>query len=100
LVALVIQPLTAPSVEGADEPGWWLPRIGFLNHSGRLENVTHPPIPIHNIRIRLETKRPVECITSLANSEALDGVEQSDAAVEVVLPCLEAFEVKLVEYAD
>lgn len=74
--------------------------VALYNHSGRLENSFHRPIPIENVRISLKTDRPVKRVVSLTDGERLKRFRGSGQPVEVVLPRLEVFEIVLVEYAQ
>jgi hypothetical protein len=73
--------------------------VALLNHSGHLENTTHPPIPIHDIRIGLKTDRPVRRVVSLSNGKELKAAETAAREMRAVLSRLEAFEIVLFEYA-
>ncbi|MHC4558691.1 MAG: beta-galactosidase trimerization domain-containing protein [Planctomycetota bacterium] len=72
--------------------------IALYNHSGRLENSFHPPIPINNIRIILKISRPIKGITSLTNSTRLTPIAKSSGEIQINLPKLCVFEIILVEY--
>jgi len=72
--------------------------IALYNHSGRLENSFHPPIPIDNVRISLKTSRPIERVTSLTNSTRLTPTAKSSDEMQIILPRLSVFELILVEY--
>ena len=72
--------------------------IAFYNHSGRLENSFHPPIPIDNVRISLKTSRPIKQVTSLTNRTRLTPTDNSSNEMQIILPRLNVFEVILVEY--
>jgi len=74
--------------------------IALYNHSGRLENSFHPPIPIENIRISLKTSRPIKRITSLTDRRRLKPTHKSSGEIQVALPRLNVFEIILVEYGD
>jgi hypothetical protein len=74
--------------------------ISFYNHSGRLENSFHAPIPIDDIRIGLEISRPIKRITSLTNRNRLKTIRKSTDKIQFVLPRLNAFEVVLVEFVN
>ena len=76
--------------------GW----IALYNHSGRLENSFHPPIPIDAVRISLKTSRPVKRITSLTNQARLRPFNRTSGEIQTVLPRLNVFEIVLVEYGD
>ena len=73
--------------------------ISRYNHSGRLENSFHPPIPIDNVRLSLKARRPVEKVISLTNGSPLARTTKSSNEVQIVLPRLGVFEIVLVEYA-
>jgi hypothetical protein len=73
--------------------------IALYNHSGRLENSFHSPIPIDNVRLSLRTRRPINSVFSLTNGSPLARTTKSADEVEIVLPRLGVFEIVLVEYA-
>lgn len=73
--------------------------IGLYNHSGRLENSFHPPIPIGNVRVSLKISRPIERVISLTNGAELTRTDKSSNEMEIILPKLRTFEIVLVEYA-
>ena len=74
--------------------------IALYNHSGRLENSFHPPIPIEYVQISLKTSHPIKHIISLTNHGRLKMSSRSSAEIKFVLPRLNVFEVVLVEYRD
>jgi hypothetical protein len=73
--------------------------ISLYNHSGRLENSFHPPIPIDNIRVILKISHPIKRVTSLTNGEELHLTKTTSDEMEIILPKLDTFEIVLVEYA-
>jgi hypothetical protein len=91
---------TSPTVEGTHrrDPNGRFEWISLYNHSGRIGNSFHPPIPIHDVGIELTTARPVRRITSLVDGKILKNSEKN--AVNVALPVLEAYDIVLVEFAD
>ncbi|MHC4205962.1 MAG: alpha-amylase family protein, partial [Planctomycetota bacterium] len=74
--------------------------IALYNHSCRLENSFHPPIPIDNIRISLKTSRPIKRIVSLTNHKELTQTGTSSGKVQTILPRLDVFEIVLIEYGS
>ena len=72
--------------------------IALYNHSGRLENSFHPPIPIDNVRVSLKISRPIKRVTSLTNRTRLTPTAKSSDEMQIILPKLSVFEVILVEY--
>jgi hypothetical protein len=72
--------------------------ISLYNHSGRLENSFHPPIPINNIRISLKASRSIERVMSLSNSVELAWTNKSSEEIEIMLPKLGTYEIILVQY--
>ena len=72
--------------------------IAFYNHSGRLENSFHPPIPIENVRISLKTSCPIKRVISLTNHKELARTGTSSGQMQIILPRLGVFEIVLVEY--
>ena len=91
---------TSPLVEVThrQDPNGQFEWISLYNHSGRLENSFHPPIPIEDIKISLETSRPIERITSLTNRDRLKSTGNSTGEIQIILSRLNVFEVVLVEY--
>jgi hypothetical protein len=73
--------------------------VSLYNHSGRLENSFHAPIPIDDIKINLETSRPIKRITSLTNRDPLKSTSNSSNEIQIILSRLNVFEVVLVEYS-
>jgi hypothetical protein len=74
--------------------------IALYNHSGRLENSFHQPIPIDNVRLSLEAPRPVKRVVSLTSGALLARAMKSASEVQIFLPSLGVFDVVLVEYAN
>ncbi|MCF7972960.1 MAG: hypothetical protein K9N55_04010, partial [Phycisphaerae bacterium] len=72
--------------------------IAFYNHSGRLENSFHPPIPIHNVHVNLKTVRPIKQVSLLTHQEKLIWTEEAKGQKQIILPELDVFEIVLVEY--
>ena len=72
--------------------------IALYNHSGRLENSFHPPIPVDDVRVSLKIPRPVKGVTSLTNGARLTPTATSSDRMQITLPSLSVFEVILVEY--
>jgi len=72
--------------------------IALYNHSGRLENSFHPPIPIDDIQINLKTLRPIRRVTSLIDCKELTQASKLSTETQIVLPKLGVFEIILVEY--
>lgn len=73
--------------------------VSLYNHSGRLGNSFHPPIPVADVRIRLATDRPVRRVRSLTDGTPLPVHRTERGELATTLPRLNAFEVVLVEYA-
>lgn len=90
---------TSPLVEATHrrDPEERFEWIALYNHSGRLENSFHPPIPIHDVRLSLMTSRPIKRVTSLANGAELQATNVS-GELKIILPKLDVFEIVLVEY--
>ncbi|OHB75810.1 MAG: hypothetical protein A2Z25_18130 [Planctomycetes bacterium RBG_16_55_9] len=74
--------------------------IALYNHSGRLENSFHPPIPIDDVRVSLKPSRPIERTISLTNQNRLTPTNKSSDEIQIILPRLNVFEIILVEYKD
>jgi len=92
---------TSPLVEATHrrDPKGRFEWIAFYNHSGRLENSFHRPIPIGNVRVSLKTSRPVERVISLSDGAELRRGKKPSGEIEIVLPRLGTFEIVVVEYA-
>ncbi len=73
--------------------------ISLYNHSGRLENSFHRPIPIGNVRLSLKAAHPIRRIASLTNGARLAWTKESSNEAQIILPRLGVFEIVLVEYA-
>lgn len=91
---------TSPLVEVThrQDPKGRFEWIALYNHSGRLENSFHSPIPIDNIRIDLKISRPIKQFTSLSNHKKLLSISKSSDEMDIILPRLDVFEIVLVEY--
>ena len=91
---------TSPLVEVTHrcDPAGQFEWIALYNHSGRLENSFHPPIPISNVRLSLQTSRPIKRITSLTDGARLARADKSTSEMQDALPRLDVFDVVLVEY--
>jgi hypothetical protein len=74
--------------------------ISFYNHSGHLENVYHPPIPVHDLRIQLRPLQPVTSIRSLKAGNEIPFIVKEDGTVEAVLPILDLYDVVLITYGE
>ena len=92
---------TSPLVEATHrrDPEGKFEWIALYNHSGRLENSFHRPIPIYNVRLSLKTLRPVKSVTSLTIGSLVAQAAESANDVQINLPRLDVFDVVLVEYA-
>lgn len=73
--------------------------VALYNHTGRLENSFHRPIPIANIRLSLKPARRIEKAISLTSGAVLARTESREGEVDIFLPRLDVFDVVLVEYA-
>ena len=91
---------TSPMVEVTHrkDPNGRFEWVALFNHSGRLGNSFHAPLPIHNVQIQLKTDRPVKQVTSLSNGQVLP--EAGARMSTVTLPKLDAYEIVLVEYEE
>jgi hypothetical protein len=72
--------------------------IVLYDHSGRLENSFHQPIPIRNIELTLKPSRSIKRITSLTNGKSLPRTKKSLNEMQTSLPRLRVFDVVLMEY--
>jgi hypothetical protein len=93
---------TSPLVEVNHriDPGKRFEWIALYNHSGRLENSFHPPIPIDNVIIKLNTARAVRQIKSLVNGSQLIEKRTRSDEIQTVLPRLNVFDIVVIEYAN
>ena len=91
---------SSPLVEAThrQDPNGQFEWIALYNHSGRLENSFHAPIPIDNIRISLKTSRPIKRVISLTNHKELTRTDTSSGQMQIILSKLGVFEIVLVEY--
>ncbi len=72
--------------------------IALYNHSGRLEKAFHAPVPMRDVKVDLQTTRPVKQISSLTNQRKLAVIERPRGTKQIILPELSVFEIVLVEY--
>lgn len=93
---------TSPLVEATHrkDPKGQFEWIALYNHSGRLENSFHPPIPIEDIRINLKISRPIKRVSSLTSGDRLRQIVNSSGELQTSLARLNAFEMILVQYGD
>ena len=80
------------------DPGGKFEWVALYNHSGRLENSFHAPIPIHDIRIRLKANKAVRTIKSMKSGETLEFTQNDDGQIDVTLPKLDCFDGVLFVY--
>jgi len=73
--------------------------VGLLNHSGTSANAIHPPIPLHNIEIEIEPRRPITSARLLAAGQSLD-IQTHRNHTRCTLPSLNHYEVLLLQYAE
>ena len=74
--------------------------IAIYNHSGRLENSFHKPIPIRDIKIALEPRRKVKHVRLLKDGSTLSATLSPSGVLRATVPELQVFETILVEYQD
>ena len=74
--------------------------ISIYNHSGRLENSFHQPIPIRDIKIGLEPRRRVKQVRLLKDGSTLSTTLSPSGVLRAAVPELQVFEVVLVEYQE
>ncbi|MDT8300822.1 MAG: beta-galactosidase trimerization domain-containing protein [Sedimentisphaerales bacterium] len=72
--------------------------IALYNHSGRLENSFHPPIPIKDIEISLRTSKDVKIVRLLKDKQQLGFSAAKNGLVKVTVPELKTYEIVLFEY--
>jgi hypothetical protein len=72
--------------------------VSLYNHSGHLENVYHPPVPIHDINVAVKPLRSVESIRSLSGGKELSYTSAPDGWIRLSLPELDDFDVILIQY--
>jgi len=72
--------------------------VAIYNHSGRLENSFHPPIPIDNIGIILQPLRGVKTVRLLKDKQELGFSVAKNGMVKVTVPELKQYEIVLFEY--
>ncbi len=77
-----------------DEKFEW---VALYNHSGRMGNSFHPPVPVDNTEIMLKTDKEIKHIISLSNGHELPGESKSGRTI-ITLPQLNVYEIVLVEY--
>jgi len=93
---------TSPLVEASHrrDPQGRFEWIALYNHSGRLENSFHAPLPIADIRIGLNESRTITHISSLSSGAPLAWKQSTAQRIDLVLPRLDVFDIVLVEYAQ
>jgi len=72
--------------------------IALYNHSGRLENSFHPPIPINDIEIILQSLKDVKTVRLLKDKRQLGFSVTQNGLVKVSVPELKHYEIVLFEY--
>jgi hypothetical protein len=72
--------------------------VALYNHSGQREDALHPPIPMRDIRIRLQSAKPLKAIRLLKDTRELGFSAGSDGWVSVTVPELNHYEIVLFEY--
>ena len=72
--------------------------IALYNHSGRLENSFHQPIPINDIEIILQPLRDVKTVRLLKDTQQLGFSVTKNGQVNVTIPELKHYEIVLFEY--
>jgi len=72
--------------------------IAIYNHSGRLENSFHQPIPINDIEIILQPLRDVKTVRLLKDKRRLRFSITKNEQVKVTVPELKHYEIVLFEY--
>ena len=91
---------SSPLVEATHrrDPNGRFEWIALYNHSGRLENSFHPPIPINGIEIILQPLRDVKTVRLLKDTQRLGFSVTKSGLVQVTVPELKQCEVVLFEY--
>ena len=91
---------TSPLVEATHrrDPKGRFEWIALYNHSGRLENSFHPPIPINDIEIILQPLKDVKTVRLLKDKQQLVFSVTKNGQVNVTVPELKQYEVLLFEY--
>lgn len=74
--------------------------LSLYNHSGRMENSFHKPIPIRDINVALQTGRKVKQVRLLKDGSALSTKIGRSGVLTATVPELDVFEIILVEYQD
>ena len=72
--------------------------IALYNHSGRLENSFHAPIPINDIEIILQSLKDVKTVRLLKDKQQLGFSVTKNGLVKVIIPELNHYEIVLFEY--
>jgi len=91
---------SSPLVEATHrrDPNGRFEWISFYNHSGRLENSFHPPIPINDIEIIFQPLRDVKTVRLLKDNHRLGFSVTKNGQVNVTVPELKQYEIVLFEY--
>jgi hypothetical protein len=73
--------------------------IALYNHSGRLENSFHPPLPIHDIQLSLQAgDKKVQSVKSLKNGKTIPFTTKKDGRIETTVSRLDCYDIVLVTY--
>ena len=72
--------------------------IALYNHSGRLENSFHPPIPIRDIEIILQPLKDIKNVRLLKDNRQLGFSVTKDGRICINVPELKTYEIVLFEY--
>ena len=73
--------------------------IALYNHSGRLENSFHPPLPIQDIQLSLQAgDKKVQSVKSLKNGRTIPFTTKKNGRIETTLSRLDCYDIVLVTY--
>jgi hypothetical protein len=71
--------------------------IGMLNLSGQIGTAYHPPVPIFNIPVHVQTEKPVSRIRLLRSGKSAS-IKRIQGKTSFVVPVLNEYEVVILEY--
>ncbi|HOX04522.1 MAG TPA: hypothetical protein P5555_19985 [Candidatus Paceibacterota bacterium] len=72
--------------------------VSLLNHTGEMDSVLLDPVPIRDVRIRLQPRSPIQSVRLLKAGRDLPWKPVEGGWIECVLPDLPAYEIILFQY--
>jgi hypothetical protein len=72
--------------------------VSLYNHSGQMDKVIGPPVPIRDVSVEITPASPVKAARLLKSGQSLPLKTGAQGAVTCTVPVLNAYEVVLFEY--